>query len=92
MHRGAPWGHDSSVTNYRKQESFDWQVIDFPTSDLQILPRKYKFATELAEVVIVGPSEGPVPMPESASITASATPCPSSYTYCISSFDPDYIP
>jgi len=77
MHRGAPKGHDSSVANYRKQESFDWQVIDFPTSDLQILPRKYKFATELAEVVIVEPSEGPVPMPESASITASATPCPS---------------
>jgi len=44
---------------------------------LSVLPRKYKFATELAEVVIVGPSEGPVPMPESASITASATPCPS---------------
>ena len=30
MARGAPVGHDSSVANYRKQESLGSQAIDFP--------------------------------------------------------------
>jgi len=35
-----------SVANYRKQESLDSQVIDFPIHDFRILPRKGNFATE----------------------------------------------
>src|SRR4029434_9411033 len=35
-----------SVANYRKQESLDSQVLDFPTYDFRILPRKGNFATE----------------------------------------------
>jgi len=38
MLRGAPKGHDSSVANYRKQESLVSQALDFPTHDFQILP------------------------------------------------------
>jgi LysE type translocator len=41
--QGLKWG---SVANYRKQESLDSQVIDFPIHDLRILPRKGNFATE----------------------------------------------
>jgi len=40
MLRGAPKGHDSSVANYRKQESLNSQVIDFPIHGFRILPRK----------------------------------------------------
>src|SRR5215510_8742332 len=39
-----------SVAHYRKQESLDSQVIDFPTHDFRILPRKGNFATEPVEV------------------------------------------
>src|SRR4029434_7025272 len=35
-----------SVANYRKQESLDSQVIDFPIHGFLILPRKGNFATE----------------------------------------------
>jgi hypothetical protein len=35
-----------SVANYRKQESWVSQVIDFPRHDFRILPRKGNFATE----------------------------------------------
>ena len=35
-----------SVANDRKQESLDSQVLDFPTYDSRILPRKGHFATE----------------------------------------------
>jgi ISXO2-like transposase domain len=35
-----------SVANYRKQESLDSQVIDFPIYDFRVLPRKGNFATE----------------------------------------------
>ena len=35
-----------SVANYRKQESLDSEVIDFPIHDFRILPRKGNFATE----------------------------------------------
>jgi len=38
MTRGAPVGHDSSVANYRKQESLGSQAIDFPMSDFRFLP------------------------------------------------------
>ena len=46
MLRGAPQGHDSSVANYRKQESSVSQAIDFLRSDFRIRPRKGNFATE----------------------------------------------
>src|SRR6266581_9723764 len=46
MLRGAPRGHDSSVANYRKQESLDSQALDLPIHDFRILPRKSIFATE----------------------------------------------
>src|SRR5215813_11070876 len=35
-----------SVANYRKQESWDSQVLDFPIHDFRIVPRKGNFATE----------------------------------------------
>jgi hypothetical protein len=40
----CPRGHDSSVANYRKQESLDSQLIDFPVHDFRIWPRKGNFA------------------------------------------------
>src|SRR6266478_3210752 len=36
----CPEGHDSSVANYRKQESLDSQALDLPIHDFRILPRK----------------------------------------------------
>ena len=42
--------HYGSVANYRKQESLDSQVIDFPVHDFRILPRKGNFATEPIKV------------------------------------------
>ena len=48
--KGRTYAHvvtdDGSVANYRKQESLDSQVIDFPVHDFRILPRKGNFATE----------------------------------------------
>ncbi len=32
----CPEGHDSSVANYRKQESLDWQALDLPTDIEQV--------------------------------------------------------
>ena len=64
-----------SVANYRKQESLDSQVIDFPIHDFRILPRKGNFATERAACngsapagaspVIVLPQKGGVVIPDS---------------------------
>ena len=44
--RLPPGNPRGSVANYRKQESLDSQVIDFPIHGLRILPRKGNFATE----------------------------------------------
>jgi hypothetical protein len=55
MLRGAPMGHDSSVANYRKQESLSSQTIDFPKPVFRILPPKLDFATEPAEARHEGP-------------------------------------
>jgi hypothetical protein len=51
LHRGAPWEHDSSVANYRKQESLISQVMDFLTSDFRIWPHNGNFATEPHQVL-----------------------------------------
>src|SRR5215467_7322040 len=53
MLRGAPTGHDSSVANYRKQESSVSQAIDFLRSDFRIWPRKDNFATEPSRLTVV---------------------------------------
>jgi hypothetical protein len=45
MLRGASKEHDSSVANYRKQESLNSHVIDFPIHGFRILPRKGNVAT-----------------------------------------------
>ena len=37
-----------TLGNYRKQESLDSQVLDFPIHDFRILPRRGNFATELS--------------------------------------------
>src|SRR4030095_16650610 len=43
---GPNHGCEGTVANYRKQESLDSQVTDFPIHGFRILPRKGNFATE----------------------------------------------
>src|SRR4029453_18251731 len=73
IHRGAPVGHDSSVANYRKQESLDSQALDFPTHVFRILARKGNFATATPILLIRLISQGSA---TSSSSWASRSPLP----------------